>query len=56
MDFAAISNMLLELFYILIGIMMLSTTVLSLKDKSNPGKIWDSIILGFTRDNIYIWS
>lgn len=36
MDFAAISNMLLELFYIMIGIMMLSTTVLSLKDKSNP--------------------
>ena len=38
MDFAAISNMLLELFYILIGIMMLSTTVLSLKDKSNPAR------------------
>lgn len=38
MDFAAISNMLLELFYILIGIMMLSTTVLSLKDKSDPAR------------------
>ncbi len=38
MDFAAVSNMLLELFYILIGIMMLSTTVLSLKDKSNPAR------------------
>ena len=38
MDFAAISNMLLDIFYIIIGIMMLSTTVLSLKDKNNPAR------------------
>ena len=30
MDFTAISNMLLEIFYIIIGIMMLNTAVFSL--------------------------
>lgn len=39
MDFAAISNMLLEIFYIIIGIMMLNTAVLTLKDKSHKAKI-----------------
>ena len=46
MDFAAISNMLLELFYIMIGIMMLSTTVLSLKDKSNPARYGTALFWG----------
>ena len=39
MDFAAISNMLLEIFYIIIGIMMLNTTVLTLKDKNHKAKL-----------------
>ena len=39
MDFAAISNTLLEIFYIIIGIMMLNTAVLTLKDKNHKAKI-----------------
>ncbi|MBX9137919.1 MULTISPECIES: DUF979 domain-containing protein [unclassified Clostridium] len=39
MDFAAISNMLLEIFYIIIGIMMLNTAVLTLRDKNHKAKI-----------------
>ena len=39
MDFKAISNMLLEIFYIIIGIMMLNTAVLTLKDKNHKAKI-----------------
>ena len=39
MDFTAISNMLLEIFYIIIGIMMLNTAVLTLKDKNHKAKI-----------------
>ena len=38
MDFAAFSNMLLELFYIIIGIMMLNTAVVTLKDKNHKTK------------------
>ena len=43
MDFAAISNMLLEIFYILIGIMMLNTAVLTLRDKNHKAKIGTSL-------------
>lgn len=43
MDFAAISNMLLEIFYIIIGIMMLNTAVLTLKDKNHKAKIGTAI-------------
>ena len=43
MDFAAISNMLLEIFYIIIGIMMLNTAVLTLRDKNHKAKIGTSI-------------
>lgn len=43
MDFAAISNMLLEIFYIIIGIMMLNTAVLTLKDKTHKAKIGTAI-------------
>lgn len=39
MDFAAISNVLLEIFYVLIGFMMLSTAALTLKDKNHTAKI-----------------
>lgn len=43
MDFAAISNMLLEIFYIIIGIMMLNTAVLTLRDKNHKSKIGTSL-------------
>lgn len=43
MDFAAISNMLLEIFYIIIGIMMLNTAVLTLKDKNHKAKMGTSL-------------
>lgn len=43
MDFAAISNVLLEIFYIIIGIMMLNTAVLTLKDKNHKAKIGTSL-------------
>ena len=43
MDFAAISNMLLEIFYIIIGIMMLNTAVLTLRDKNHNAKIGTAI-------------
>ena len=43
MDFAAISNMLLEIFYIIIGIMMLNTAVLTLRDKNHKAKIGTSL-------------
>lgn len=43
MDFAAISNMLLEIFYIIIGIMMLNTAVLTLRDKNHKAKIGTAI-------------
>lgn len=43
MDFAAISNMLLEIFYIIIGIMMLNTAVLTLGDKNHKAKIGTAI-------------
>lgn len=43
MDFAAISNMLLEIFYIIIGIMMLNTAVLTLRDKKHKAKIGTAI-------------
>ena len=43
MDFAAISNMLLEIFYIIIGIMMLNTAVLTLGDKNHKAKIGTSL-------------
>ena len=43
MDFAAISNMLLEIFYIIIGIMMLNTAVLTLRDKNHKTKIGTAI-------------
>lgn len=43
MDFKAISNMLLEGFYIIIGIMMLNTSVLTLKDKNHQAKIGTSL-------------
>lgn len=43
MDFAAISNMLLEIFYIIIGIMMLNTAVLTLIDKNHKAKIGTSL-------------
>ena len=43
MDFAAISNMLLEMFYIIIGIMMLNTAVLTLRDKNHKAKIGTAI-------------
>ena len=39
MDFAAISNMLLEMFYIIIGIMMLNTAILTLRDKITKLKL-----------------
>lgn len=39
MDFATISNILLEIFYIIIGIMMLNTAVLTLRDKNHNAKI-----------------
>ena len=39
MDFKAISNILLEIFYIIIGIMMLNTAVLTLRDKNHKAKI-----------------
>ena len=42
MDFAAISNMLLEIFYIIIGI-MLNTAVLTLRDKNHKAKIGTAI-------------
>lgn len=43
MDFAAISNMLLEIFYIIIGIMMLNTAILTLRDKNHKAKIGTAI-------------
>ena len=43
MDFTAISNMLLEIFYIIIGIMMLNTAVLTLGDKNHKAKIGTAI-------------
>ena len=43
MDFAAISNMLLEIFYIIIGIMMLNTAVLTLGDKNHKAKIGTAV-------------
>ena len=43
MDFAAIFNMLLEIFYIIIGIMMLNTAVLTLRDKNHKAKIGTSL-------------
>ena len=43
MDFAAISNMLLEIFYIISGIMMLNTAVLTLRDKNHKAKIGTSL-------------
>lgn len=43
MDFAAISNMLLEIFYIIIGIMMLNTAVLTLRGKNHKAKIGTSL-------------
>ena len=43
MDFAAISNTLLEIFYIIIGIMMLNTAVLTLRDKNHKAKIGTSL-------------
>lgn len=43
MDFAVISNMLLEIFYIIIGIMMLNTAVLTLRDKNHKAKIGTSL-------------
>ena len=43
MDFAAISNMLLEMFYIIIGIMMLNTAILTLRDKNHKAKIGTAI-------------
>ena len=43
MDFSAISNMLLEIFYIIIGIMMLNTAVLTLRDKNHKAKIGTSL-------------
>lgn len=43
MDFAAISNMLLEIFYIIIGIMMLNTAVLTIRDKNHKAKIGTSL-------------
>lgn len=43
MDFTAISNMLLEIFYIIIGIMMLNTAVLTLRDKNHNAKIGTAI-------------
>lgn len=43
MDFTAISNMLLEIFYIIIGIMMLNTAVLTLRDKNHKAKIGTAI-------------
>lgn len=39
MDFTAISNILLEIFYIIIGIMMLNTAVLTLRDENHNAKI-----------------
>lgn len=56
MDFAAISNMLLEIFYIIIGIMMLNTAVLTLGDKNHKAKIGTAAFLGITWNNIYIWT
>ena len=50
MDFKAISNMLLEIFYIIIGIMMLNTALLTLKDKNHKAKIGTTLfwaLLGF---------
>ena len=46
MDFAAISNMLLEIFYIIIGIMMLNTAVLTLGDKNHKAKIGTAAFWG----------
>lgn len=46
MDFAAISNMLLEIFYIIIGIMMLNTAVLTLRDKKHQAKIGTALFWG----------
>jgi len=43
MDFKAISNILLEIFYIIIGIMMLNTAVLTLRDKNHKAKIGTSL-------------
>lgn len=43
MDFAAISNMLLEMFYIIIGIMMLNTAIVTLRDKNHKAKIGTAI-------------
>ena len=43
MDFAAISNILLEIFYIIIGIMMLNAAVLTLRDKNHKAKIGTAI-------------
>ena len=40
MDFKAISNILLEIFYIIIGIMMLNTALLTLKDKNHKAKMF----------------
>ena len=43
MDFKAISNILLEIFYIIIGIMMLNTAILTLRDKNHKAKIGTAI-------------
>ena len=46
MDFKALSNILLEIFYILIGFMMLSTAAITLKDKNHTAKIGTAIFWG----------
>ena len=46
MDFAAISNFLLEVFYIIIGIIMLNTAILTLQDKTHKAKIGTFLFWG----------
>lgn len=46
MDFAAISDMLLEFFYVVIGLMMLNTAVITLKDKNHSAKIGTALFWG----------
>ena len=46
MDFAAISNFLLEIFYVIIGIMMLNTSLITLKDKNHSAKYGTAIFWG----------
>ena len=55
MDMAQLSNTLLQIFYIMIGLYMGLTMVFTLKDKNHKTRIRNSTILGNTIGRIYVW-